>query len=199
MAGRRKHKSRLSDEDRALWEKVVENTDPLRRAVPVFMNVTQAPIKVVHMQTHKIKLFHLGEKVRKPATTTHLQPDFGMLFPAVTPNMDKRNFDRLKKGKLAVDGKIDLHGMTLAEAHPNLNAFVRDGHARGKRLLLVITGKGKPSSDFGAISQRHGVLRHQVPQWLSMAPLAPLVLQVTQATRRHGGDGAYYVYLRRRR
>jgi len=66
-------------------------------------------------------------------------------------------------------------------------------------LLLVITGKGRGSRDLDFMTDRRGVLKHQVPQWLSMPPLGPLVLQVVQAAPKDGGTGAYYVYLRRQR
>ena len=89
-------------------------------------------------------------------------------------------------------------GMTVAEAHPELIRFILNGWSGGLRLVLVITGKGKPGPDFGPIPQRYGVLKHQVPQWLHMPPLGPCVLQVTEAHLKHGGSGAYYVYLRRR-
>jgi DNA-nicking Smr family endonuclease len=75
---------------------------------------------------------------------------------------------------------------------------VAEAHARGLRLVLVITGKGKARDDYGPIPTRTGVLRHQVPQWLSSGALRPLVLQVAEAHQRHGGSGAFYVYLRRR-
>ena len=64
--------------------------------------------------------------------------------------------------------------------------------------MLVITGKGKQGPDFGPIPQRYGVLKHQVPQWLHMPPLGPCILQITEAHLKHGGAGAYYVYLRRK-
>ena len=65
--------------------------------------------------------------------------------------------------------------------------------------MLVVTGKGKDRDTGGPIPVRHGVLRHNVPQWLRMPPLASLVLQITEAHLKHGGGGAYYVYLRRQR
>ncbi|HKL64840.1 MAG TPA: Smr/MutS family protein, partial [Roseovarius sp.] len=77
--------------------------------------------------------------------------------------------------------------------------FMLRAHGADKRLVLVVTGKGKDRDDGGPIPVRNGVLRHNVPQWLRAAPLGPLVLQVTEAHARHGGGGAYYVYLRRRR
>ncbi len=103
------------------------------------------------------------------------------------------------RGKLKPEARIDLHGMTLAQAHPALNSFILNAHADGLRLVLVITGKGKTRSDSGPIPERIGLLRNQVPRWLDMAPLRPLVLQVEESHRRHGGSGAYYVYLRRPR
>jgi DNA-nicking Smr family endonuclease len=113
--------------------------------------------------------------------------------------MDAKSFGRMKRGKLSPDARIDLHGMTVAQAHRELSEFLLDSHAIGKRLVLVITGKGKIKEDTGPIPARLGVLRHQVPQWLALAPLRTIVLQVTPAHIRHGGDGAYYVYLRRGR
>ena len=113
--------------------------------------------------------------------------------------MDKRQFQRLSRGKLEPDARIDLHGMTLAQAHGALNSFILRAHARGARLVLVITGKGKTISDDGPIPRRPGALRHDVPQWLRMAPLGPLVLELRPAHARHGGSGAYYVYLKRPR
>ena len=113
--------------------------------------------------------------------------------------MDQKAFGKLKRGKLKPEGRIDLHGMTLDRAHPALTKFIMLGHRQGKRLVLVITGKGKMRDEGGPIPVRHGVLRHQVPQWLSMPPLSGLIMQVSQAHISHGGGGAYYVYLRRQR
>ena len=89
--------------------------------------------------------------------------------------------------------------MRVDSAHPALVRFVMSAHASGKRLVLVITGKGKDRDEPGPMPVPRGVLRHQVPQWLSLPPLANVVLQVTPAHVSHGGGGAYYVYLRRHR
>jgi DNA-nicking Smr family endonuclease len=113
--------------------------------------------------------------------------------------MDRKAHRKLTRGKLSPEARIDLHGMTLAAAHPALMRFIADAHARGLRLVLVITGKGKERDEFGPIPTRTGVLKHQVPQWLTAGALRTLVLQVTEAHRTHGGAGAYYVYLRRRK
>ena len=105
----------------------------------------------------------------------------------------------MKRGKLKPEGRLDLHGLTLDRAHSLLTQFILSAYGNEQRLVLIITGKGKSRDDGGPIPVRFGVLRHQVPQWLAMAPLSSAVLQVTQAHNRHGGGGAYYVYLRKSR
>ena len=91
--------------------------------------------------------------------------------------------------------------MTLSQAQPALTAFIMASYAIDRRLVLVITGKGQKKSveDVGPIPEQPGILRRNVPHWLQVPPLAQLVLQVSEAHGRHGGGGAYYVYLRRRR
>ena len=113
--------------------------------------------------------------------------------------MDKRTHRAMSRGRLTPEGRLDLHGMTLAEAEPALRGFVLASHAAGRRLVLVITGKGGRAREEWPIPVSPGALRRQVPVWLHRPPLAALVQQVAPAHRRHGGDGALYVYLRRRR
>jgi DNA-nicking Smr family endonuclease len=113
--------------------------------------------------------------------------------------MDRRRFERLRRGKITPDARLDLHGMTSERAHSALTGFVLDAHARGLRLLLVITGKGRPGDPGTVIPERHGILRHSLPHWLAAPPLGARVLQVAPAHQRHGGGGAFYVYLRRSR
>ena len=112
--------------------------------------------------------------------------------------MDAKAYGKMTRGKLSPEARIDLHGMTLAEAHPELIHFILNAQAGGLRLVLVITGKGKRRDDLGPIPHRTGALRHQVPQWLRLPPLGQVVLQVSEAHLMHGGSGAYYVDLRRR-
>ena len=113
--------------------------------------------------------------------------------------MDRKTHLRLKRGKLSPEARLDLHGMTTERAHPRLISFILKAQADGKRLVLVITGKGKPGDDAGPMPRPRGVLKRQVPMWLAMPPLAQAVLQISAANIRHGGDGAFYVYLRRHR
>lgn len=108
--------------------------------------------------------------------------------------IDRRTAGRLKRGGLPIDGRIDLHGLTQAQAHEQLNHFIQAAYGAGKRCLLVITGKGRRSG-----TEEKGVLRRKVPEWLDSPPLRAIVLQYTQAQAKDGGSGALYVYLRRQR
>jgi DNA-nicking Smr family endonuclease len=114
------------------------------------------------------------------------------------PDMDRKRFTRLRKGKMTPDATLDLHGMTADRAKTVLTTFILRARADNLRLVLVITGKGRPGADMLA-PHRVGILRHAVPHWLQSGALAGSVLQVTPAHRSHGGTGAYYVYLRRMR
>ena len=191
----------LHPEEEALWQAVARTTTPLNP--PVFLRkVDPAPQFAPHAPTTpapqpRLPLFRLGEKARvKPGHDLALTP--GQALAAAPLNMDAKAYAKLTRGKLAPEARIDLHGMTLSEAHPELIHFILNAASAGLRLVLVITGKGKPGQDHGPIPHRVGVLRHQVPQWLRLPPLGPCVLQVAEAHLKHGGSGAYYVYLRRR-
>ncbi|MDN2566412.1 Smr/MutS family protein, partial [Aquibium sp. A9E412] len=105
-------------------------------------------------------------------------------------SVDRPTRAKLARGRVPLEARVDLHGMTQAEAHGLLLSFLRRAHAGGLRHVLVITGKGSAPGD-------SGVLRRAVPQWLATTPFRPLVSGVSEAGRRHGGGGALYVRLRR--
>jgi DNA-nicking Smr family endonuclease len=106
--------------------------------------------------------------------------------------IDRANAERLKRGLYAIEARLDLHGMTQAEAHPELIDFVLASHQVGRRCVLVITGRGLGPDG-------PGVLKSAVPRWLEEATLRPRILAVAAAQPRHGGPGALYLLLRRRR
>lgn len=114
--------------------------------------------------------------------------------PAPPAGLDGNTGRRLARGEIAPDTKLDLHGLTEAAAHRALTSLVLAAHKRGERLLLVVTGKGGVSPD---PDRPRGVLRALVPRWLAEAPLAALIAEKRAAHRRHGGEGALYVYLRK--
>ena len=119
---------------------------------------------------------------------------------AVSTDLDGTTKEKLKRGQLQPGARIDLHGMTEAAAHGALLSFLTGAQARGVRLALVVTGVGNPNRDEGAEWMRapHGVLKQMVPRWLNEKEFAALAVGTAPAHRRHGGDGALYVYLRKR-
>ena len=194
-------KRKLRPEEAELWGQVARSTTPLDRArgLDSTRPAPKKPEPAPKEAKPRIEPFRVGQNARTTPAGNALAPSISASLAADPLAMDKKAFTRLKRGKLKPEARIDLHGMTLERAHPALVGFVQRASARDMRLVLVITGKGKTRPDDGPIPQRRGVLRHQVPQWLRMAPLGPLVLQISEAHIRHGGGGAYYVYLRRRR
>jgi len=108
------------------------------------------------------------------------------------PRLDRRLTQRLARGRIAIDARIDLHGLTQAEAFAQLTAFLRRAHRAGARTVLVITGKGAIGE-----SEGRGVLRRQMPLWLSSSGLREGVIAFAPAHAEHGGSGALYVRLRR--
>lgn len=194
-----RRKRGLRDEERELWDRVAGTARPMRPRRPLLPSHEPAPKAKPPAARPTPTEFHIGDLAR-PQTAMHdLAPTIEERLATQTVRMDRRAHRDLTRGKLAPEGRIDLHGMTLAEAHPELIRFVMNAHRSGKRLVLVITGKGKRVDDHGPVPQRVGVLRHQVPHWLTQPPLGTVVQQIAPAHLKHGGMGAYYVYLRRGR
>ena len=192
-------KRRLRPDEQSLWDRVARTAEPLSPKRPFDQTVRTKPEAQVEPAPHfKPSPFSIGEVTSK-STSNDVLPGLSDRLSDAPVQMDQKAFRRMTRGKTAPEARIDLHGMTLAEAHPALIDFISNAASRGLRLVLVITGKGKSRDSGGPIPTRFGVLRHQVPQWLAMPPLRPLILEVREAHQRHGGGGAYYVYLRRRR
>ncbi len=114
--------------------------------------------------------------------------------------MDARALRRLKRGQMTVDGRIDLHGKSQNQAYDALLSYIPNAYAQGKRCILVVTGKGHSrTGDTSLMNQKPGILKQKTPEWLNTPPLDQYVLKVTPARPQHGGEGALYVLLRRRR
>ena len=116
-----------------------------------------------------------------------------------SPGLDGRTAARLKRGAVEPEARLDLHGLTEAVAHQSLLAFLRGSHHRGARLVLVVTGKGTSKPEGDLFREARGVLKTAVPRWLKEPAFAPLVTGTAPAHVRHGGAGALYIYLRKRR
>lgn len=188
----------LRPEEQDLWHAVARTARPMHARHSILPPAPETPPPALQepapaqITLPRLSPFHLGERAR-----SQTKIDLAPTLAEAPVQMDAKAFTRMTRGKLVPEARIDLHGMTLAEAHPELIRFVLNAQSSGLRLVLVITGKGKGSPD--QPYQRGGVLRHQVPHWLRLPPLGPAVLQLAEAHLKHGGSGAFYVYLRRAR
>ena len=194
----------LHPEETELWQRVTQSTRPLhgpsaldRPDLDRLLRFDAEMPAKPRQPVVRIAPFVLGGAVTATSARHDLAAPLSERLGSAPLRMDHGKFRQMTRGKLAPEGRIDLHGMTLAEAHPALIRFVSAAHADGKRLVLVITGKGRRGDENGPIPQRPGVLKHQVPHWLTTPPLGAIVLQLTEAHLKHGGTGAYYLFLRR--
>ena len=112
-------------------------------------------------------------------------------MPPLAP-LGKRERTKLSRGRSEIEARLDLHGMTQMRAHRALTGFLHRAHHDGLTFVLVITGKGKSGGE-------SGVLRRQVPEWLSLPEFRAFVVGFETAHIGHGGEGALYVRIRRAR
>lgn len=189
----------LSEQDKDLWSRVAKTATPMHNRLNLNEAAQSKTPKKRAMQHPAIANFHVGMRAPHQPKPHDLKPDIRQEVAASPLRMDRKSFQTMKRGKLMPEGRIDLHGMTLAQAHPALVSFIMSAFSDGKRLVLVITGKGKLRDEGGPMPARFGVLRHQVPEWLRMPPVSNCILQISEAHLKHGGAGAYYVYLKRAR
>jgi DNA-nicking Smr family endonuclease len=181
----------LKDEDLALWQHVTRDAKPLakREPPPARAPAPEAPPAKTGSEAEK-----RPRPARVPPRPRPVAPARGA-EPALehgrAAGVDRRRAERLKRGQLPVEARLDLHGHTQDQAHSALDRFLRESQARGLRCVLVITGKG-------TTKEAGGVLRAQVPRWLNEPANRARVLAFDYA-HKHGGLGALYVMLRRKK
>jgi DNA-nicking Smr family endonuclease len=181
MAGRHP-----KSEERALWRAAMRGVAPLPKHI---VAPPTEPPAVADPPAKPAKAKPARRAVPRPPPIVKL-PD---LAPGIAPGVDRRNAERLRRGERKIEARLDLHGMTQDEAHRALNAFLDRAEHAGWRCVLVITGKGRPGTSAA------GVLRAAVPRWLNEAPNRARLLAIAAAQPKHGGAGAMYLLLRRRR
>ncbi|HEY6861375.1 MAG TPA: Smr/MutS family protein [Pseudolabrys sp.] len=179
--GNGKRRRILSSEERVLWTTVIKSIAPLR----------ESTASVEEDGAQKASSARPVAHAAKPTLDTPLLTE--KKLPPLAP-LGRRMKQRVARGKEMIDGRLDLHGLTQSEAHGALLRFLRAASSRGARLVLVITGKGARASE----GQR-GVLKRQVPQWLGLPEFRALVIGFEDAHVAHGGEGALYVRIRRKR
>ena len=166
---------KLSEDDRILWNLVARTARPLKGKAAV-----EIPDRVEPKPAPASNPVNGVPAAAKPKTQH------------VSHALDDQTLNKLAKGRLPIEGRVDLHGMTQDEAYSLLLTFLHRAHAGGVRYVLVITGKGSSSGG-------DGILRRSVPHWLSTPAFRHLVSSHDHAARNHGGSGALYVRLRRTR
>ncbi|WP_394693290.1 Smr/MutS family protein [Hyphobacterium sp.] len=173
----------LKPEERQIWRKVTRSVTPLH----VSRDEMEAELSASP----------------KPSATTGL----GQTRPATKPKpvipvakpppADRSAERRLRRGRVEIDARIDLHGMTQTAARTSLGHFLHAARSRGFRAVLVITGKGKAGArNREPGEEAPGVIRRRFPEWLAEPELRHLVSGYASAHRRHGGEGAFYVMIR---
>ena len=193
--GRRNKAGQLSEADQALWRRVTESARPLSGRKPAAVpegKAAEAPARPARASRP------LDPRARaEPVPLQPKQPKPPDLATGSIVGVARSQADRLRRGRLPIEARLDLHGYSQEKAHRALDAFLARAQERGKRCVLVVTGKGLgkgPGKDEGA-----GVLRRMVPLWLNQPPNRERVLAFDQAQPKDGGLGALYVLLKRRR
>jgi DNA-nicking Smr family endonuclease len=197
-------KRKLSTEEAELWRKVARSVRPLsaERFRKLQDEDPSAPSVVGSKPVGKAT-------VKKPAQTLPIKPrPIPTARAAVKPRpqpVNRGGEKKLRKGGVSIDARIDLHGMYQTQALATLTRFLVEAAARGHRTVLVITGKGtqleKGGQSLAPWERREapGVIKRKLPEWLGYPQLSQLVSGYAQSHAKHGGEGAYYVTLRRKK
>ncbi len=176
--------------ERELWRAAMRDVKPLRAHKPAKPKVEHAPSAPAK---EPAPAKPTAKKASAPPAPLPPKPKPAPeLAVGRLADMDKRLAERLRRGQLPIEGKLDLHGLTQEEAHDQLGGFIAVSQKQGRRCILVVTGKGMWRE--GA-----GILRENVPRWLNERPNRARVLAIAQAQPRDGGTGALYVLLKRLR
>lgn len=217
----RQGRAAIFTDEAALWSHVVRDASPLSskaagRVIPpsgndAFDGEYSEGERIISVEETRVPPRRVGHRppasslVNRPGQRTAASScSVGRPQQAPAPaQFDKRKLRYVAKGRIAIDARIDLHGMRQREAHSALRSFLLDAQARGHRLVLVITGKGNShrrddTENWTESLEQPGVLRRNVPNWMAEADLAAVVVSYTTAHQRDGGDGAIYVHLRKR-
>ena len=185
-----RRKRALSQDERELWESVAKQIKPLRKKPRAAKAQAAPPAEAMPTLTRDAA----GSKLQQTARPAKaIRPDQPPPAPPLAP-LGRRERSQLSRGKKDIEARLDLHGMTQSRAHHALFSFLQRASSDGLTFVLVITGKGRAT---GPEAER-GVLRRQVPQWLSLPEFRSLVVGFEEAHIGHGGEGALYVRVRRR-
>jgi DNA-nicking Smr family endonuclease len=181
-----KSKKQLTFEDREIWGRITNTAEPLpsneKNYSNSFLEEFEADLQKQSLRQSVTKLQSSSAPVFRP---------FAQKKPELsTEYLDIRTTRKISKGKISIDGRLDLHGYHQHDAHHILYNYVENAYFSGKRTLLIITGKGNLG---------RGVLRENVPKWLAGAKFRLLISGFAESHSVHGGAGAIYIKIRRKR
>lgn len=174
----------VSREERELWRRAVRDVSPLRRKTPDGETSSESKPAASNAARRAAPAVPAQRAPAARANLTHF------VYAGGDPRADRA----ASSGRLAIEGTLDLHGMTQAEAHRALLQFIASAAYDGARLVLVITGKGKASSK----EARGGVLKSRFLDWIEERALKSDIARVSPAKQKDGGAGAFYVFLKRK-
>lgn len=206
------------DDGERLWKRVAEGVKPLeatkhkRHAKPHSSPLEGEMSRAKRMAEGATAPAAVDRPATRPAPRTFKSEAKPLGPPPLVPGhlagLDRRSGEKLRRGQMTVEAKLDLHGMTQEGAHATVARFIESQHAAGARCVLIVTGKGGRASDpfrpkavpgRFTFSAGRGVLKEALPRWLNEPRLRPHIIAVQPASRAHGGEGAVYVLLKRNR
>ncbi|MDX5365836.1 MAG: Smr/MutS family protein [Alphaproteobacteria bacterium] len=196
---RRRSRS-LTEEERKLWRAAMKDAKPLKRVKPDPAEDAPPPSPAAPPESQAVRAAPAAILAPPPRPRAPLEP------PPLGP-LERRTSQKLARGQIEIEATIDLHGHSQERAHGALLDFVARSRGRGLRCVLVITGKGASpyarhtlhGSTFYEVPERQGVLRSAVPRWLGEAEFRLHVSGFQPAHPKHGGGGAFYLWLRKKR
>ena len=181
---------RPKEHERALGHTAMRDVKPLKRGTAAARQAGDAAAPPEKPKKPSVAAPRPAPPVQNPAANIAATKPAPEISHGRAAGIDRRSAEKLRRGHLPIEGRLDLHGMTQEAASGRLANFLERAESQGKRCVLVITGKGLASG---------GVLRDQVPRWLNLPPNRARVLAFDYARPQHGGGGALYVLLKRRR
>ncbi|NNJ74397.1 MAG: DNA mismatch repair protein MutS [Anderseniella sp.] len=205
-SGRTKHGSRagqLKDDDHEVWEQVTRTVKPLNRLPYVKPAAEIRPARPVSDHERNVKSVpRPADPVRKAARAIVRHA----IQPQPHNNLDRRHKQKLSRGNVDIEARLDLHGHSVERARMSLLGFLQSSREQGFRNVLVITGKGASpftrhtlhSTDVFQAPERQGRLRAEFPRWMAQREFSSSIVGFQPAHPRHGGGGAFYVRLKRK-
>jgi DNA-nicking Smr family endonuclease len=170
-------KRTLTEEEKLLWKHVTRNDTPL----------VMAAIEEEMPEQKKTEAIKIKTEITKNTSVKNIQKHQPLKDKGNYAGIDKNTASRFKRGEAPIDATLDLHGMTQAKAHNAFESFIQKHISQNSRRLLVITGKGS------------GILQQALPKWMNSPDISGQILAYDEAKAKHGGSGAYYILLKRKR